>query len=92
MKLLDSDCSPNADSTISPRPIFCKIAMGDFDSMKGFTVLFTIVLLVVAEQLAGHLKRTGALPAQKEASRAVAAWGPEAAARNGALKGVILEL
>lgn len=57
--------------------------------MKGLTVIFTIVLLVVAEHLASHLKRTGALPAQTEASRAV---GLEAVARNGALKGVILEL
>ncbi|HWH69203.1 MAG TPA: hypothetical protein VNT26_07445 [Candidatus Sulfotelmatobacter sp.] len=34
--------------------------------MKGLSVVFTIVLLVLAQQLATHLRQIGALPAEAQ--------------------------
>jgi hypothetical protein len=41
---------------------FLKTQKGEFDLMKTLSVLFTIALLVAANQLAGHLRRVHALP------------------------------
>jgi hypothetical protein len=48
--------------------------------MKGLSILITVVLLVLAHQLAVRLREAGALPAEHEAAVGVAAYGPAGAA------------
>ncbi len=43
--------------------------MGEFENMKGLSVILTFALLVLAQQLAWRLSQAGALPRQQELPR-----------------------
>ena len=42
--------------------------VGEVERMKGMSVVLSFALLVIAQQLAWHLSRAGALPRQRELS------------------------
>jgi hypothetical protein len=79
-ELMAHSCSPNTDATFSRVPISIHVCWAKLPSMKGLSVIFILVLLVLAHHLAQRLKRSGALPVAPEAISGVSALAPASAA------------
>jgi hypothetical protein len=68
-------CRSYADTRISPVPIRIPMQATNLGNMKSLSVVLSFLLLVLAHQLAGYMRKTGALPAQMQSQRALAVPG-----------------
>jgi hypothetical protein len=62
----EAACSPNTDARIGPVPIYSAHEVRQAVRMKGMSVVFTLLLFVLATQLAVRLRQARVLPAQQE--------------------------
>ena len=60
--------SPNTDGTISPAAILISPRWATLRGMKGLSVILTLVLFVLAHQLAQHLSRSKPMPPPTQAA------------------------
>jgi hypothetical protein len=60
-------CSPNTDGEIRFLPVFLGWFLGNLSCVKGLSVICSVALLVLAQQLSVGLKRWGLLPVQSSA-------------------------
>jgi hypothetical protein len=58
-------CRRNTDAKMGSGPISFQIQSNEGNLMKSLSFLVTLLLLVMANELAAHMRKTGSLPAQK---------------------------